>query len=93
MDNPARPLPGSASPRYPLWLEKAGVGGEVLAQFVVDTNGLVEASSFKVIKSSDDAFTKAVKDAIPGMRFSPAEEGGQRVRQLVELPFTFGAPK
>jgi len=93
VDKPARPLPGSASPHYPSWLEKAGVGGGVLAQFVVDTNGLVDPASFKVIKSSDNAFTKAVKDALPGMRFTPAEEGGQRVKELVELPFTFGAPK
>lgn len=35
------------------------------------------------------AFTEAVRRAIAGMQFVPAEAGGHRVRQLVEEPFDF----
>ena len=85
--------PGSSQPRYPDILRSAGVEGEVLAQFVVDTTGRAEAGSFKVLKSSHDLFVTAVKNALPGMRFIPAEVGGRKVRQLVQQPFTFAITK
>jgi protein TonB len=65
------------------------VEGEVLAQFVVDTTGHYEEGSFKVLKSSHELFTQAVRDALPQLRFNPAEAGGAKVRQLVQQPFTF----
>lgn len=33
--------------------------------------------------------TKAVKEALPKMRFSAARVGGRKVQQLVQLPFEF----
>lgn len=83
------PAPGNPSPRYPDMLRSANVEGEVLIQFVVDTTGRVEMSSFKVLKSSHDLFTNAVRQALGGMRFYPAEIGGRRVKQLVQQPFNF----
>lgn len=81
-------LPGQG-PRYPAMLESQGVTGTVLAQFHVDTTGRVEPGSFKVIESSHDLFTQAVRNALPRMRFIPAEIGGRKVKQLVSQPFTF----
>jgi protein TonB len=46
-------------------------------------------SQFKVLKSSHDLFTNAVKQALTGMRFYPAEIGGRKVKQLVQQPFNF----
>ena len=83
------PAPGNPSPRYPDMLRSANVEGEVLVQFVVDTTGRVEMSQFKVLKSSHDLFTNAVKQALSGMRFYPAEIGGRKVKQLVQQPFNF----
>lgn len=76
-------------PRYPAELRAAGTSGEVLMQFVVDTMGLVEGSSIKEIRTSDTQFTAAVREALPQMRFHPAEVGGRKVRQLVQMPFQF----
>jgi len=87
------PAPGNPAPRYPDMLRSANVEGEVLAQFVVDTTGRAEMSQFKVIKSSHDLFTTAVKNVLPQMKFYPAEVGGRRVRQLVQMPFVFGLQK
>jgi protein TonB len=61
----------------------------VLAQFVVDTAGRVETSTFKVISSDDPAFTVAVRDGLPSQRFLPAEVSGRKVKQLVQQPFVF----
>ena len=75
--------------RYPDMLRSANVEGEVLAQFVVDTLGMADMSQFKVLKSTHDLFTAAVRSALPAMRFSPAELDGHTVRQLVQMPFQF----
>jgi protein TonB len=86
-------IPGTGNLKYPDILRSANVEGEVLAQFVVDENGRFEPGTFKVIKSSHDQFTQAVKNALPNMRFYPAEIGGKKVKQLVQQPFTFSLQK
>ena len=87
------PYPGNPSPRYPDMLRSANVEGEVLAQFVVDTTGKADMSQFKVLKSTHDLFTNAVKASLPQMKFYPAEVGGKKVRQLVQMPFQFSLTK
>jgi protein TonB len=87
------PFPGNAGPRYPDMLRSANVEGEVLAQFVVDTTGRADMSQFKVLKSTHDLFTNAVKASLPQMKFYPAEVGGKKVKQLVQMPFQFSLTK
>ena len=87
------PYPGNPAPRYPDMLRSANVEGEVLAQFVVDTTGRADMNSFKVLKSTHDLFTNAVKASLPNMKFYPAEVGGRRVKQLVQMPFQFNLTK
>ena len=93
VEKPVVAAPGSPQPRYPEILRTAGVEGEVLAQFVVDTSGRVEMNTFKILKSSHDMFIAAVRNAMPNMRFIPAEVGGRRVKQLVQQPYTFAIAK
>jgi TonB family protein len=80
---------GSPHPKYPEALKAANVKGEVLAQYVVGKDGRADLSTFKVLKSTRQEFVDAVKQALPEMRFTPAEIGGQKVMQLVQQPFTF----
>lgn len=82
-------LPGRGSPTYPSLLQSQGVSGRVVAPFVVDTAGRIEAASFEVLESSHELFSAAVRRALPDMRFTPAEVGGRKVRQLVQQPFVF----
>lgn len=89
VESPVSVAESGSQARYPDILRQAGVEGEVLAQFVVDTSGHAEASTFKALKSTHQLFTEAVRTALPGMRFVPAQVGGRRVRQLVQQPFTF----
>ena len=86
-------VPGTGGVKYPDSLRAAKVEGEVLAQFVVDTSGVYEHDTFKVLRSSHELFTQAVRDALPLMRFMPAEVGGAKVRQLVQQPFVFALPR
>ena len=63
---------------------------------VVDTTGRAEVATLKGLRYTDRAFLEAVRQALPRMRFKPAEIRGRRVRQLVQQAFAFevgpGAP-
>jgi TonB family protein len=87
------PHPGNPSPRYPDALRTANVEGQVLAQFIVDENGMADTSSFTIIRSTHDLFSVTVRNAVPQMRFYPAELNGRPVRQLVQMPFQFSLTK
>src|SRR6185503_5909516 len=65
VEHQATQMPGNAAPRYPDMLRQAKVEGVVLAQFVLNTDGTPDMETFKVLKSTHDLFTQAVKDALP----------------------------
>lgn len=89
VERPVQARSGNPAPRYPTILANAGVQGTVFAQFVVDTAGRVEPSSIRFLKSDHAQFERSVQDALLRSRYSPAEAGGRRVRQLVEQAFSF----
>jgi protein TonB len=81
--------PGSSPPRYPTALSSAGIEGQVIALFVVSEAGRVEPATVRFTLSDNPLFEDAVKSALERMRFVPAEVGGRKVRQLVQMPFVF----
>lgn len=89
MGRPVRRDPASAAPAYPDFLQKQGIEGVVAVEYVVDTTGLADSASLRIIRTSHPAFAEAVRAALPGMRFEPGEVGGQLVRQLVTQEFRF----
>lgn len=89
VEKPAATMPGQQGPAYPDMLRTAGIEGTVMAQFVVDTTGRADMSTFQALKSDNDLFTSAVKNALQRMRFLPAEVGGRKVKQLVQQSFQF----
>jgi periplasmic protein TonB len=93
VERPASMLDDSPKPKYPAVLESSGIAGEVQAQFVVSSNGKADMDSFKVLKSTNELFTQAVKNVLPRMRFSPAQIGGKPVNQLVQQSFQFAVPR
>jgi TonB family protein len=93
VDKPVMAVPGSALPVYPPELKARKVEGEVVVAFVVDTAGMAEVNTLKILKSTDSAFTEAVRVALPQMRFIPALVGQKKVRQLVQQPFVFAISK
>jgi len=93
VEKPAEMLQDSPKPKYPSVLESSGIAGEVQAQFVVNTQGKADMDQFKVLKSTNELFTQAVKNVLPRMRFSPAMIGGKPVNQLVQQSFQFAVPR
>ena len=89
VEKPVSFISGSASPRYPEVLRVAGIEGRVIARFVVDEEGRVEEVGVMFSRSDNRLFDEAVRAALGRMRFMPAEIGGKKVRQLVEMPFVF----
>jgi len=83
----------SPQPRYPDELRAANVEGEVLAQFVVGEDGRVSPETLKILKTSHDLFTEAVRKALPTMQFDAAQSNGRNVKQLLQMPFTFNLSK
>lgn len=89
VQNPAAYDPRSAAPAYPEELRTRMIEGQAVVQFVVDSSGTVDTTSFAVLGATHQEFVVAVRIALPRMRFAPAEQDGLRVRQLVQIPFTF----
>ncbi len=81
--------PSSAAPVYPRDLMQAGIEGYAAMRFVVDTTGLVDLLTVRVLDATHPAFAAAVRAAMPAMRFTPARLGNQPVRQLAEQLFAF----
>jgi hypothetical protein len=63
----------------------------VIAEFVVDAAGRVEAPTINVVASPHPALSDAVRAALPGATFTPAVRAGVNVRQHVQLSVRFGA--
>ncbi|HEY2897487.1 MAG TPA: TonB family protein [Gemmatimonadaceae bacterium] len=93
VDKPVAAREGNPVPKYPSLLESSRVEGSVLVQFVIDTLGSVEMQSIKVLASSNELFVQSLLTALPKWRFYPAEAGGRKVKQIVQLPLKFVAPR
>ncbi|HEY0777508.1 MAG TPA: energy transducer TonB [Gemmatirosa sp.] len=89
VDTLAEPDPATMVPTYPPVLKAQGVGGTVVVKFVVDTMGRVDMRTFRVLRTDDTAFTRAVRATVARAEFLPALLDGRKVRQYVEQPFTF----
>lgn len=84
VDRIVQPFDGNPSPAYPRRLASAGITGDVLVRFVVDTTGRVEAASIEIVGASHSLFGEAVKAWLRQTRYSPALSGNRAVRQLVQ---------
>jgi periplasmic protein TonB len=93
VEKPAEMLQDSPKPKYPSVLESSGISGQVDAQFVVRNDGKADMETFKVLKTTNELFTQAVKNVLPRMHFSPAMIGGKPVNQLVQQSFQFAVPR
>jgi TonB family protein len=69
---------------YPPELRAQGVGGRVQVSFVVGVDGRV--ADARVLNASDTAFVTAALQALPVLRFLPAQAAGRPVAVRVEQP-------
>lgn len=78
-----------AAPSYPESMLRRRIEGSVVVQYVVDTLGHADTSTFRVISATHADFARAVKVTLPFMRFRPAVMANRLVPQLVQQPFAF----
>jgi protein TonB len=76
------------APVYPFEMRRAGIKGNVLVSFVVDSNGNVRDPF--VVKSTSPAFEQAAIDAVLKWKFTPGKKGGvavntDRVQQTINF--------
>ncbi len=89
VDSAVKRYEWSAAPDYPIALLQRNIEGAAFVIYVVDTLGVADTTSFKVVRATHDEFVEAVRTAMPKMRFRPAVLGGSKVRQLVQQNFAF----
>lgn len=81
-----RDLPRLMQRLYPSALRDARIGGRVVVQFVVDTNGRVDMGTLKITSATHDGFVEPTKQALREFRFEPARVGDRTVRMLTQMP-------
>lgn len=79
----------SAAPEYPENMALRRVEGAAVLRFVIDSTGLIDMSTVRVMSATHSAFARAVLEAMPKMKFRPASIAGRPVRLLVEQTFSF----
>jgi len=85
----AQLVAGTGTPQYPETLRSAGLEGDVVVEFVIDTTGRADLRTIRIVSSTHQRFTESAMKALSKARFLPAELGGRRVPQLVRMPFGF----
>jgi TonB family protein len=86
---PAVFRPGSSGPAYPTDLREAGVSGDVVARFVVDTTNRVDESTIAILASDRPQFAVAVIESLRSTRFLAADRDGVKVRQTMQVAYQF----
>jgi len=87
---PAIPLDTSTTLAYPASLESTDMReGQVAVEFVVDTTGVIETATTRVLRATYDVIVPIARRHLAALRFSPAEKNGRKVRQLVQMTFRF----
>lgn len=82
-------LKGGPVPHYPQSLRDRGIEGQVWLEIIIDTLGLPEPRTLKVLSADDPLFEAEAVRAILGTRFKPARVAGKAVRVAVMLPVNF----
>jgi protein TonB len=86
LDQPPSPTV-RVSPVYPYEMRRAGVSGEVLVGFIVDSTGLVR--DVHAVRSSRREFADEAVRAVLQWKFSPGRRSGVPVNTRMQVPLVF----
>lgn len=89
VDAPAVRVDSTPLPPYPASLAERRIPGRVTAQFVVDTEGVPDVRTFRVLYTTDRAFSEAILGWLSVTRYASARWRGVPVAQVVEETFTW----
>lgn len=74
-------------PQYPFEMRRAGITGEVIVDFIVDTNGNVQNAY--ALRSTQREFEQAAVQAVSKWKFRPGRKGGRAVNTHMQVPIVF----
>jgi protein TonB len=86
LDEKPRPVV-RINPVYPFEMRRSGLKGEVLVEFIVDTQGNVRDPL--ILRSSHPGFEQAAIDSVLKGKFKPGRKGGAAQNTRVRQPITF----
>ncbi|MEO7413507.1 MAG: TonB family protein [Opitutaceae bacterium] len=72
---------------YPFEMRRTGAQGEVIVEFVIDTDGNVNGAF--AAKSSQAEFEANAIAAVAKWKFKPGQKGGQNVNTRMQVPIIF----
>jgi len=91
---PPVPLNPNSPVDYPPALAAQGIEGTVLLRLMVDTSGIIVRDSTRVAESSGyPALDSAAMQAVPSLRYAPAERDGAKVAMAFLQPIFFRTPQ
>jgi protein TonB len=76
-----------ARPQFPFEMRRAGISGEVLVDFIVDTNG--EVRNAYAVHSTQREFEASAVQAVSKWKFRPGRKGGHAVFTHMQVPIQF----
>ena len=76
-----------ARPQYPFEMRRAGIAGEVVVDFIVDTAGDVQNAY--ALRSTQREFEAAAVQAVSKWKFKPGRKGGRDVPTHMQVPIVF----
>ena len=76
-----------AKPVYPFEMSRAGISGEAIVEFIVDSNGDVR-NAFAV-RSTQREFEQSAVQAVSKWKFRPGKKGGRAVNTRMQIPIVF----
>lgn len=89
VDSAATRVDDGAAPPYPPAMLAKKLEGSVAVQYIVDTTGRADTTSFQVLDATHQDFAESVRRTLPHMRFRAAKMNETKVRQLVQQLFSF----
>lgn len=76
-----------AQPQYPFEMRRAGITGEVVVGFIVDSEG--KAVEVYAVRSTQREFEAAAIQAVGKWTFRPGRKGGRAVNTRMQVPIVF----
>jgi len=76
-------------PLYPQGLANTEIEGLVAIEISISAAGAIDTAHVRVLRSTHDLFTGAVRAALPGWRAEPARIQGRAVRHSMRIDFRF----
>lgn len=74
-------------PQYPFEMRRAGISGQAVVDFIVDTTGVVRNAY--AASSTQREFEAAAVQAVAKWRFRPGKKGGRAVNTHMQVPIVF----